>query len=209
MLVEAIVTDFLRYHAEQSSAATCRFYKQGLAWLSRGFEGQAWESLERLAVKDALFASYHWPDGKAMAAATHRRNKVAFAQLQKYAIDQEFTAKTILTEKDLKKPGAGRQEVIPTAEDLDQIIAAASPAMALAIRGLRACGMRPGELCRADIEMIVIESGVRAIVLTEHKTAKKTGRARVIAIGKQLGGGDSGCRVKTGWDFSKIFPESA
>src|SRR5690606_7739769 len=130
----------------------------------------------------ALHRSYHRADGSPMSAATHRRNKVSFAQIQKHAIDQEFTTRTVLTEKDLKKPGCGRRETIPTAEDLDRLIAAVSPATALALRAFRASGMRPGELCRADVANVEVRGKRRAIVLREHKTARKTGKPRTIAL---------------------------
>lgn len=187
MLVADIIKDFDRHHAEHNSRATRDFYSQGLAWLRRSFGESDWEALDRLKVKDALRASYHWPDGRPMAPATHRRNKVAFAQLQKHAIDQEFTKREVLTKKDLRKPGSGRREFLPTDDEFDRILAAATPRFALAIRGFRACGMRPGELCRATVEQIKTTAvGVRAIVLVEHKTAKKTGKPRTIAIGEQL-----------------------
>lgn len=187
MLAKQIYDDFIRFHREENSAATVRFYSQGLAWFVRGFGELDWGSLDRIAVKDALFASYHRADGAPLAPATQRRNKVAFEQLQKHAIEQEFVAAGILTAKDLRKPGVGRRETIPTAEQLGAIIEAATPAFRLALRGFRACGMRPGELCRSDIEHIAESDGVRAIVLKAHKTAKKTGKPRVIALGEELG----------------------
>jgi integrase len=50
---------------------------------------------------------------------------------------------------------------------------------------LRQCGARPGELCRATIADI--DRTVNAIVLREHKTARKTGKPRRIPIGQKLG----------------------
>jgi integrase len=186
MLVSQIFDDFRRHHTEHSAPATVTYYAQGLRWLLAEFGDCDWEALDRIALKDALHRSYHRPDGSPMAPATHRRNKVAFAQVQKHAIDQGFTDRVVLTEKDLKKPGCGRREAVPTGDDLDRLIAAASPATSLAFRALRASGMRPGELCRADVTMIEGKGKTRAIVLREHKTARKTGKARKIALGKEL-----------------------
>lgn len=186
MLVSQIFTDFVRHHVEHNSPATVTYYQQGLRWLLTEFGEADWEALDRLNLKDALHRSYHRPDGTPFSAATHRRNKVAFGQLQKHAVDQEFTARVVLTDKDLTKPGCGRREAVPTAEDLDRLIAAVSPATALAFRALRASGMRPGELCRADVTMIEGQGRKRAIVLREHKTARKTGKARKIALGREL-----------------------
>jgi integrase len=49
---------------------------------------------------------------------------------------------------------------------------------------LRQCGARPGELCRATIADI--DRAASAIVLKEHKTARKTGKPRRIPIGRKL-----------------------
>jgi integrase len=50
---------------------------------------------------------------------------------------------------------------------------------------LRQCGARPGELCRATIA--AIDRAANAIVLREHKTARKIGKPRRIPIGRKLG----------------------
>ena len=50
---------------------------------------------------------------------------------------------------------------------------------------LRQCGARPGELCRATIADI--DRTANAIVLRDHKTARKTGKPRRIPIGRKLG----------------------
>ena len=49
---------------------------------------------------------------------------------------------------------------------------------------LRQCGARPGELCRATIADI--DRAANAIVVKEHKTARKTGKPRRIPIGRKL-----------------------
>lgn len=187
MLIAEIFADFDRHHAEHSSKPTRDFYRQGLRWLLNAFGSDDWESVERPKIMAALYASWHKPDGSAYANATHRRNKVAFGQLQRHANEQGFTEREILTKKDLKKPSSGRREVIPTADELEQLIAAATPAAAIAFRAFRASGMRPGELCRANIANIEATGKARSIVLKEHKTAKKTGKPRCIALGKELG----------------------
>ena len=46
-------------------------------------------------------------------------------------------------------------------------------------------GARPGELCRATIGDI--DRTANAIILREHKTARKTGKPRRIPIGRKLG----------------------
>jgi len=49
---------------------------------------------------------------------------------------------------------------------------------------LHQCGVRPGELCRVTVPDV--DRGNRVITLKEHKTARKTGQAHRIPIGKKL-----------------------
>ncbi len=65
---------------------------------------------------------------------------------------------------------------MPTAAETEAILARASPSFRLIYLALRQCGARPGELCRATIADIDRKSN--AIVLREHKTARKTGKPR-------------------------------
>lgn len=199
-LVKDLVAEFLDHHRQHNSPATVKIYKEGLVWLLRRFGECEWEDekhhFTRVAIRRALEESWHRPDGSPMSGATHRRNKSAFQQLQNYVCDlQELSSRKPLTKTDLKKPNAGQREAIPSDSQLDQVIAAASPAFALVLRGFRASAMRPNELCRADVEHLVTteeettggeRATVQAIVLTQHKTAKKTGKPRKIVLGPVL-----------------------
>ena len=79
----------------------------------------------------------------------------------------------------------GRRDRVPTNAETEAILAQASPAFRLIYLALRQCGARPGELCRATIADI--DRATNAIVLREHKTARKTGKPRRIPIGRKLG----------------------
>ena len=72
-----------------------------------------------------------------------------------------------------------------TAEEIAVLLKRASPAFRLIYTGLSQCGARPGELCRAQISDVDWQKG--RITLAEHKTARKTGKPRVIPIGKNFG----------------------
>jgi integrase len=74
---------------------------------------------------------------------------------------------------------------VPTPAETESLLAAASPAFRLIYSALRQCGARPGELCRATIADVNRDD--RVITLLEHKTARKTGQARRIPIGRKLG----------------------
>jgi integrase len=75
--------------------------------------------------------------------------------------------------------------MLPIASASAAILANASPQFRLIYSALRQCGARPGELCRATIADV--DRTANAIVLREHKTARKTGKPRRIPIGRKLG----------------------
>jgi integrase len=85
----------------------------------------------------------------------------------------------------LEKPRVGQRYRLPTAAETEAILARASPQFRLIYLAFRQCGARPGELCRATIADI--DRTANAIVLREHKTARKTGMPRRIPIGRKLG----------------------
>lgn len=199
LVVRDLVADFLQHHRMHSAPDTPRIYGQGLAWLVRGFGDLPWGELQRVKVRDALFASYHWPPGATksgkMSDSTERRNKASFHRLQQYVVNEtKQSDHTVLLPIDLTKPSSGRREKIPTSAELARAIAETTPAFALVLRGFRHSGMRPSELCRADLAMIetsVVEvkgepTERRVIVLAQHKTGRKTGKPRRIALGESL-----------------------
>eukprot|EP00913_Durusdinium_trenchii_P005642 g5260.t1 len=115
-----------------------------------------------------------------IAPDTQRANVVAFETFQKWCLQNEIIAQPIA--KQIEKPTGRKRERIPTAEETAAILAAGSREFRLIYRALRQSGARPNELCRACVENI--EKGV--IVLAKHKTAKKTGKARRIPIGRKF-----------------------
>jgi integrase len=85
----------------------------------------------------------------------------------------------------LEKPRVGQRDRVPTADEAAAILSQASPEFRLIHCALRQCGARPGELCRATIADI--DRAANAIILREHKTARKTRTPRRIPIGNKLG----------------------
>jgi integrase len=79
----------------------------------------------------------------------------------------------------------GRRERIPTADEIATLLKGATPEFRLIYTGLLQCGARPGELCRTQISDVDWQKG--RITLAEHKTARKTGKPRIIPIGKNFG----------------------
>jgi integrase len=108
---------------------------------------------------------------------------VSLTTLQSFALRESLIEKPWF--KRLEKPRVGRRERIPTADEIATLLKGASPEFRLIYTGLLQCGARPGELCRAQISDVDWPKG--RITLAEHKTARKTGKPRVIPIGKNFG----------------------
>jgi integrase len=121
--------------------------------------------------------------GAGMSDSTRHHDVVALQRLQKFALEHKIIEKPVFGKLD--KPRVGRRDRVPTAAETEAILAKASPSFCVIYSALRQCGARPGELCRATIADVDRLNGV--ITLKEHKTARKTGQARRISIGRKLG----------------------
>ena len=118
-----------------------------------------------------------------MSDSTRHHDVVALERLQKFALDHKLIDQPVFGK--LEKPRVGQRDRIPSLAETDAILSRSSPEFRLIYSALRQCGARPGELCRATITDI--DRTANAIVLREHKTARKTGKPRRIPIGRKLG----------------------
>jgi integrase len=121
--------------------------------------------------------------GAGMSDSTRHHDVVALQRLQEFALEHQFLENPVFGK--LEKPRVGQRDRVPTAAETEAILQRASPEFRLIYLALRQCGARPGELCRATIADI--DRAANAIVLREHKTARKTGKPRRIPIGRKLG----------------------
>lgn len=169
---------FLQSHERAKSAANTRiFYRTQLAQLQQVFGTTPIDQLGPGDVLDALERTSH---GK--TDSTRRSRAVALQQLQRFALDNSLIDRPWL--KKIPKPPQGRRTRIPTADETRQLLQHSTAAFRLIYEALRVSGARPGELCRAQIADYDREAGT--ITLVEHKTARKSGRPRVIAVGQRL-----------------------
>lgn len=172
---EAIAA-YVAWCGHEHAASTTRLYGNRLASLARQ-HGQL--PLSQLSEAQVL----GWIEPfRAMAPDTVRATVIAFNQFQKWAIKNGLLSAPIATA--IKKPTGRLRLRIPTAEELQQLLAKAPPEFAVIFRALRECGARPDELCRATIADWRREK--RLIVLERHKTAKKTGLPREIPVGDRF-----------------------
>jgi integrase len=178
MLIRDLVDAYLSWCSRHRSPATVRFYRARLRLFCENFSDRDAASLLSLEID-----AYLHDAGLNASDSTRHHNAVSLTTLQNFALRESLLEKPWF--KRLEKPRMGRRERIPTGEEIACLIRGASPAFRLIYTGLSQSGARPGELCRAQIGDV--DWTKRTITLTEHKTARKTGRPRIIPIGKNFG----------------------
>lgn len=178
MQIDELTNLFLTWNARNRAPATVAFYRTRLKKFREAYNSRDLASLTPLEI-DAHLAIV----GTGMSDSTRHHDVVALERLQKFAIQNKLLDKPVF--QSLEKPRVGCRDRVPTAEETAAILAQASPAFRLIYSALRQCGARPGELCRATIADV--DRANRVIMLKEHKTARKTGQARRIPIGRKLG----------------------
>lgn len=182
MTVEAAIEKFLEWVKLHRADNTWRLYRSRLGAFARAYNGRELLSLVRLDLENWLARSSRRPDGTLLAPDTRRANAISLSVWQRWCVDHGFLTAPIAD--NLEKPPGRQRERIPTDEETAKILEAGTPAFVRIYRALRQTGARPGELCGATIEQWQRDQGV--IVLTDHKTAAKTGRDRRIAVGQKF-----------------------
>jgi integrase len=178
MLIPELTDKFLSYCSRHRSPATLGFYRARLKKFSEAYNARELPSLSPLEIDDHLARA-----GTGMSDSTRHHNVVALERLQKFALENKLIDRPVFGK--LEKPRAGQRDRVPTADETAAILSRSSSEFRLIYSALRQCGARPGELCRAMIADI--DRTTNAIVLREHKTARKTGKPRRIPIGRKLG----------------------
>lgn len=179
MRVEEAITAFIQFVASDRSASTVRSYRGRLGLLQRAFGTRALSSLTPDELQAWLQAQRTFPDGREKAPDTIRLTVITFELWQSWLVKRRDIPQAWLEKQ--AKPGGRKREMLPNADETKQLLSQAQPDFLCAYRALRLTGARPGELARSQIEDIDRRAGL--IVLQQHKTAKKTGRPRRIAIG--------------------------
>jgi integrase/recombinase XerC len=180
MTVSKLIAAFLAWSARHRAPATARFYGSRLKLFRERFGARQWATLKPLAIDEYLDAA-----GQGKSDSTRRHNAVALQSLQSFAIDQKLEKKRIF--ETLEKPPMGRRERIPTDEEIDRLLEHAPLAFRILYGALSQTGCRPGELCGLTIEQIDWTKGAHGLItLAKHKTARKTGKPRLIPIGAKF-----------------------
>lgn len=180
--VRDLVPLFLAWCDAHRAPATARFYRLGLRVLSLELADRPLEDLRQHEIEAVLTKAGTRPDGTPFAPDTLRRNAISFQAFQKWLRKNRYLKKSIV--RNLEKPPGRKRERIPTDDEIARIVAIAPADWLRIFAGLRMCGARPNELCRATLADWDRNAG--KIVLAHHKTAKKTGKPRVIPVGVQF-----------------------
>jgi integrase len=178
MLISELVDTFIAWCGRHRSPVTVRFYRTRLRLFRATFGTRDAASVTSLEIDNYLHDA-----GLHVSNSTRHHNAVSLTTLQSFALRESLIGKPWF--KRLEKPRMGRRERIPSAHEIAVLLKGASPEFRLIYTGLLQCGARPGELCRAQISDVDWDKG--RITLAEHKTARKTGKPRVIPIGKNFG----------------------
>jgi integrase len=173
-----LVETFLAYYARNRAPATLAFYRARLKKFCERFNARELNSVTPLEIDEHLAKA-----GEGLSDSTRHHDAVALQRLQEFALEHKLLDKPVFGK--LEKPRVGQRDRVPTAAETTAILSQSSPQFRLIYLALRQCGARPGELCRATIADI--DRTANAIVLREHKTARKTGKPRRIPIGRKLG----------------------
>jgi integrase/recombinase XerD len=176
--IDDLVRSFLEWCSRHRSPVTVRFYRTRLRLFIKAFGHRDAASVTSLEID-----AYLHDAGLNVSNSTRHHNAVSLTTLQSFALRESLIEKPWF--KKLEKPRMGRRERIPSAEEIAALLKGASPEFRLIYTGLLQCGARPGELCRTQISDVDWPKG--RITLAEHKTARKTGKARVIPIGRNFG----------------------
>jgi integrase len=178
MLTGNLIELFLAYCSRHRSPATLAFYRARLKKFCEAYHGRDLATLTPLEIDEHLALV-----GAGMSDSTRHHNCVALERLQKFAVQNKLLDRPVFGI--LEKPRVGRRDRIPTLAETEAILGRASAQFRLIYLALRQCGARPGELCRTTIADV--DRTNRVITLKEHKTARKTGQARRIPIGRLCG----------------------
>ena len=177
MTLSELIDAFLAWNERHRKPPTVNFYRQRLRLFRKKFGSRRISSLKSLEIDEYLSVA-----GQGMSDSTKHHNAVALTSLQNFARREKLMKEKWF--EHLDKPRIGRRERIPSGEEIQLLLEKARPDFRSIYVGLCQSGARPGELCRAAIADVDWAKG--AIVLREHKTAGKTGKPRVISIGKEF-----------------------
>lgn len=184
MLVNDLVKIWLEDVRQNHSKATHQSYSAHIKKFLRTFADRELDSIKPIELRQWINGCRTKSDGSPYAPDTIRCLVICVEAFQSFAVEAEVLPAKITK---LAKPQTRLRERLPTEEEIALIFKFAPEDFQPIYKALRLTGARPSELCGAKIEQIDHSLDYRRIVIWEHKTAKKTGRPKIIPIGSKLG----------------------
>ena len=184
MLVKNLVTIWLDDVRQNHSQSTWQSYRVHIKKFLGTFADRELAGIKPIEMRQWINGCKLKPDGTPYAPDTIRCLVICVEAFQSFAVEMEVIPHKITK---LEKPQTRLRERLPTESEIAAIFAHAPPDFVPIYRALRLTGARPSELCNATIDEIDQAAGYRRIVIVHHKTAKKTGRPKIIPIGDKLG----------------------
>jgi integrase len=183
MLVSDSIDLFLADIAPTRAKLTMKTYRGRLNLLRQDLGDRELSTLVPLPEQTSVLGAWidsqrKFPNGKNKAPDTIRLTIISVELWQAWLLKQKHIP-ALLVERQ-KKPGGRQRELLPEADETRALLEHVPDDFRIALRVLRLTGCRPGELCSMRIEDF--DQRQMLIILTKHKTAKKTGRPRIIAV---------------------------
>lgn len=170
---------FVAYHSRMSAERTTTYYRTQLNLLCKRIGTR---DVKELGPGECLLALEEAGRGK--ASTTQRHTAVALDQVQKWGVLNQIIDRPWLGK--IPKPTQNVRTRIPTEDETTAILRRAHKRFRLIYTALRLSGARPGELARAQISDYDTAKGCITLAPTQHKTGRKTGKPRVIVVGKKF-----------------------
>lgn len=177
MTFAQLVALFLEQKTRDSAENTVKFYRSQLRALLPLLGKKDIGAIGPADVLNALAKT-----GEGMKNATRRGRSIGVQQLQQFAHENELIPKLWLAK--IPKPQIDNRTRIADAAETKAILKHAHKRFRVIYQALRLSAARPNELVRAQIEDWDRVTG--CITLKTHKTARRTGKPKVIPVGRKL-----------------------
>jgi integrase len=168
-----LVKQFLEWSAEQHGKDTTTWYKNFLDDFSNRFKRLRLADLKPHIIRN-------WYSRDSWSSATRRCACICIKRSIKWAITEGLVSDDPF--KNLQKPAAKRRERDLTSEERTLLLNAAAEPFKTFLTALFDSGARPGEVARVTAN----DFHGDVWILQLHKTAKKTGKPRVIYLTPSL-----------------------
>jgi integrase len=172
MLVEHVLDGFLKHSQEDHEPKTYEWYKGFFDTFKPKYGSLRITQLKKQHI-------WAWMKARGFNATSQNRAIGALKRAFQWAVEEEYIPRNPIGH--LRKPQSILRDRILTQDERDLILSN-TPDQEFRdfVMGLSFTGCRPGELNRIAKEHVDVEA--RTWTLKKHKTAKKTGKPRVIYL---------------------------